>query len=77
MTTIDLAGLITIREAIKESGYTADYLRRMAREGTVKTQQIAGRWLFDRDDLLGHRAEMDALGKMKHAPKATREGGES
>ena len=76
MTKIDLDGLLAIREASEASGYSQDYLRRLAREGTVRAQRIADRWLFDRDDLLRHKTEMDALGKMKHAPKATRGGGD-
>ena len=66
MNVINLDGLVTISEAIALVGYSPDYLRRMAREGTVKTQQIAGRWLFDRDDLLRYKGEMNALGRLKH-----------
>lgn len=73
MTTIDLTGLLTISEAIEASGYTSDYLRRLAREGRVKAQKIGASWLFDRADLLRHKTAMDALGTQKHAPKATRQ----
>ena len=72
MTTIDLDGLVTISEAGELSGYTHDYLRRLARQGDITAQQIAGRWLFDRDALLEYRRKMADLGKRKHGRKATR-----
>jgi len=77
MTNLDLTGLVVIRDAVELSGYSPDYLRRLAREGTVTAQRIGAIWLFDRADLLRHTSAMAELGKMKHAPKETRGGGES
>ena len=70
---VDLVGLVEIAEAVEVSGYTADYLRRLARDGIVDAQKVAGGWLFNREDLLGYKRTMDALGPRKHGRKETRE----
>jgi len=64
---------ITTNEAVDATGYSAEYLRQMARENKVETQKFAGRWLFNEDNLLDHKHKMDALGRKKHALWQNRE----
>jgi len=61
-------GWITTSDAVDETGYGAEYLRQLARAGKLDAQQLAGRWLFNRDALLAYKARMDALGRRKHDP---------
>ena len=76
MQNVDLSGFVTIGEAVALTSYHDDYLRKLAREGTLAALKVGTNWLLDRADLVAYKSKMDALGKMKHAPKATR-GGES
>jgi len=62
-------GWITTSEAVDLTGYAPEYLRQLARKGAIETRKFAGRWLFNRDDLLGYKARMDALGRRKHDPR--------
>jgi len=62
-------GWITTNEAVEATGYGDEYLRQLARAGKLDAQQLAGRWLFNRDDLLAYKARMDALGRRKHDPR--------
>jgi excisionase family DNA binding protein len=62
-------GWITTSEAVDLTGYGAEYLRQLARKGAIEARKFAGRWLFSRDDLLGYKARMDALGRKKHDPR--------
>ena len=74
MINLDLTGLVVIREAIALSGFSPDYLRRLAREGTLPAQKVGRTWLFDRDALDEYKQRMIELGTAKHAPKETRGG---
>jgi len=69
MTNLDLTGLVVIRDAVELSGYSPDYLRRLAREGTLPAQRVGRTWLFDRAALVEYKAAMDALGTAKHGRK--------
>ena len=69
MTNLDLTGLVVIRDAVTLSGYSPDYLRRLAREGTLPAQKVGKTWLFDRAALVEYKAAMDALGTAKHGRK--------
>ena len=41
---------ITVKIASKHSGYSEQYLRRILREGTLKTTRIGQLWLIDQID---------------------------
>jgi len=41
---------ITVKTASKYSGYSEQYLRRILREGTLKTRKIGQIWLIDESD---------------------------
>jgi len=64
-------GWITVEEANALTGYSAAYLRRLARQGHIVAQKVGGDlWLICRDDLVTYRSEMEALGLGKHNPLA-------
>jgi len=63
-------GWIGTAEARQLTGYTPDYLRRLAREEKVKAEKVGGSfWLFNRESILAWKEEMEALGTAKHSPK--------
>ena len=63
-------GWIVTEEAQELTGYTPDYLRRLAREEKVEAEKVGGNfWLFSKDSLLAWKEEMEALGTAKHSPK--------
>jgi hypothetical protein len=52
---------ISASRASKLSGYNQDYVGQLARGGKIPSRQIGNRWYVDRDALLTHKAEKDAL----------------
>jgi hypothetical protein len=52
---------ISASRASKLSGYNQDYVGQLARGGKIPSRQIGNRWYVDRDALLAHKAEKDAL----------------
>jgi excisionase family DNA binding protein len=61
-------GWITSQQAVDLTGYTAQYLRRLARQGRLTVTKIGSTWLFDRDSLLAWKTEMENMGTKKHSP---------
>ena len=63
-------GWIVTEEAQELTGYTPDYLRRLAREEKVQAEKVGGNfWVFSKDSLLAWKEEMETLGTAKHSPK--------
>jgi excisionase family DNA binding protein len=48
-------GWITTAEAGELTGYSIEYLRRLARKGKVKAHKVGRSWLFDKEDLEEHQ----------------------
>jgi excisionase family DNA binding protein len=46
---------LTIAEAAKQSGYNAEYLRRLIRNGRIKGRKVATVWLVQQSSLLRHQ----------------------
>jgi excisionase family DNA binding protein len=61
-------GWITTSEAADLIGFSAEYMRRLARKGKVKARKFLGRWVFREADLREYKQTMDALGRRKHDP---------
>lgn len=53
--------------AAELTGYRLTWLQEMARNGKVTAQKLAGRWVFNKSDLLQYKQRMDSLGTKKHA----------
>jgi excisionase family DNA binding protein len=63
-----MEGWITTDEAAALTGYEPAYLRRLLNQGRIPARKVGRDWLVNRDALLAHKAQMDALGKSKHDP---------
>ena len=59
---------ITTLEATKLTGYDAEYIRRLARQGRVKAQKWARDWQISRVSLLAYKRQAEKLGE-KRGPK--------
>jgi len=46
----DSSEYITVSTAAEISGYNQQYLRRLLREGTLRSKRFGQLWLIDRDD---------------------------
>lgn len=64
---------ITIKEAAEVTGYAADYIRDLAREGKIAARKIATVWLVSRKNLLAHMRAANKLGE-KRGPKKKKVG---
>ena len=62
---------VTVAEASELTGYSVQYLRRIARQGRIKARKWVNAWMIDRAALLDYKQEMDALGPDKHDPWRT------
>lgn len=59
---------LTVREASKLSGYNADHLRELIREGKIKARKFSIVWMVDRAALLAYKLKAQASGE-KRGPK--------
>ena len=60
--------LITTTDGAKLTGYTAPYVRVLARTGRIEAKKLGRDWLVSRKALLAFKGQMDALGADKHNP---------
>jgi excisionase family DNA binding protein len=51
---------ITIQDAHKLIGYSIDHIRRLAREGKIKSFKFGTTYAIDKDDLIRYKKEQDA-----------------
>ncbi len=49
-------GWITTEQAQELTGYNADHLRRLARQGHIEARKLDTLWVFNRESLLRHKA---------------------
>ena len=52
---------ISAARASKLTGYNQDYVGQLARSGQILARQISSRWYVDREGILKHKNEKDAL----------------
>lgn len=52
---------ISASRASKVTGYNQDYVGQLARASKIPSRQIGNRWYVDREALVAHKAEKDAL----------------
>lgn len=52
---------VSAARAAKISGYNQDYVGQLARSGKILSRQVGSRWYVDRESLLAHKKEKDAL----------------
>jgi len=56
---------LTIEEATRRSGYTASYLRDLARAGKIKSRKIVIVWLLSKTSLDAYLREQDKRGERR------------
>jgi len=52
---------ISANRASKITGYNQDYVGQLARGGKIMSRQVGNRWYVDKDALVAHKEEKDAL----------------
>lgn len=62
---MEFEGWLSTREAAELTGYSVQYVCRLARKGRIKAHQV-GHWLIKRESLLDYKRRMDRLGRQKH-----------
>jgi len=61
LVSFDGKDYISANRASKITGYNQDYIGQLARSGKVLARQVGNRWYVDRDGLINHKTEKDAL----------------
>ncbi|GAB4540869.1 MAG: hypothetical protein Fur002_08320 [Anaerolineales bacterium] len=56
---------LTVRDAAKISGYNAEHITRLIREGKVKARKVSIVWLVDRKSLLAYLDKVQTLGEKR------------
>lgn len=67
----DTQGFITVNDAAALTGYTAYYVRRLARKEVIEAQLWGNVWMIGKASLLAYKERMDALGPQKHGLRET------
>ena len=68
-----MAEWIDVGSASKVSGYSADYLRTLMRQGRIKGDKRGTMWWINRDSLQEYLETIEALGPRKHDPRGVLE----
>ena len=63
---------LTIDEAVARSGYTAQYLRRLARRGTLSAFKVGHVWVVEANALQRYRAQADTSTDQRFGPREER-----
>ena len=66
--TTDGGEWLTVQEAAKLSGYNADHLRELIREGKIKARKFSIVWMVDQESLLAYTTKAQSMGE-KRGPK--------
>lgn len=61
VVSFDGKDYVTASRAAKLTGYNQDYVGQLARAGKILSRQIGNRWYVDREGLMRHKQEKDAL----------------
>jgi hypothetical protein len=61
LISFDGKDYISAARAAKLTGYNPDYVGQLARGGKILSRQIGNRWYVERDGLMAHKAQKDAL----------------
>jgi excisionase family DNA binding protein len=62
-------GWITTREAAEQSGYSKDWVTRMAQAGAFEAEKKDQRWWIDQDDFLRWVEEQKESQNGRHGPR--------
>ena len=67
----DVQGFITVEHAAALTGFSAPYVRKLAREEVIEAQRWVSVWMISKASLLAYKERMDALGTQKHGRRET------
>jgi excisionase family DNA binding protein len=56
---------LTVNQAAKLSGYNADHLRELIRDGKIKAHKFSIVWMVDRESLLAYKTKAQASGEKR------------
>jgi excisionase family DNA binding protein len=56
---------LTVNEAAKLSGYNADHLRELIRDGKIKARKFSIVWMVSRESLLAYLTKAQAMGEKR------------
>ena len=60
---------LTVNEAAKLTGYNAEYITRLIRQGKIVARKVVIVWVVNRESLLKYQAQAQASGE-KRGPKS-------
>jgi len=63
---------LTVRSASDISGYNRQYLRRLLRNGAIKTRKLGQIWLIDHSDFVNYLSEATQAKDKRFGPQAFR-----
>ncbi len=52
---------LSAAKAAQQTGYTQDYVGQLSRAGTILSRQVGNRWYVQRESIIDHKKEKDAL----------------
>lgn len=61
IVSLDGKDYVSASRAAKLTGYHPDYVGQLARAGKVLSRQVGNRWYVEREGLLAHKSQKDAL----------------
>lgn len=61
LISFDGRDYISAARASQITGYNVDYVGQLARSGNILARQVANRWFVEREGILAHKREKDAL----------------
>ena len=61
LISFDGMDYISASRASKVTGYNQDYVGQLARSGKIMSRQVGNRWYVEREGILAHKREKDAL----------------
>jgi excisionase family DNA binding protein len=53
---------LTVNEAAEQSGYNAEYIRELIRQGKIQAHKFSIVWMVDRESLSAYLQKVQALG---------------
>jgi excisionase family DNA binding protein len=56
---------LTVKEAAELSGYNADHLRELIREGKIQARKFSIVWMVNRDSLSAYLEKVQTLGEKR------------
>jgi len=56
---------LTVNEAAEQSGYNAEYIRELLRQGKIKARKFSIVWMVSSESLSAYLKKVQALGKKR------------